>query len=111
MNIEHELKITEPAFIKIKRLMDEEITEGLRIFIQGGGCSGFSYGFDLAKEIAKDDIIISKDGANVVIDPMSMMYLEGATVDYKIDMMAEQFTINNPSAKSTCGCGSSFSLI
>jgi len=110
MDTEQDIKITSSAFNKVKSLMSEEQTNGLRVFIQGGGCSGFSYGFDFAKEIADDDIVISKDGVQVVIDPMSMMYLEGATVDYQVEMMSEQFVIENPNAKTSCGCGQSFSI-
>lgn len=110
MKLEQDLNITSKAFDKVKTIMEENDKTGLRIFIQGGGCSGFSYGFDFADTIAEDDFVISKDGVNVVVDPMSMMYLDGSTVDYKCDIMQEQFVINNPSVKSTCGCGSSFSM-
>ncbi len=108
--MEHDLKITSKAFERIKELMDELSIEGVRIYIQGGGCSGFSYGFDVVNEPNEDDIVISSDGVQVMVDPMSMMYLMDATVDYKKDLMNEQFTITNPAVKSTCGCGSSFSM-
>ena len=80
---------------------------GLRIYVQGGGCSGFSYGMVL-DEAADGDQIFEKDGVKVIVDPMSLRYLEGAEVDYKEDLMGGGFAIKNPNATSTCGCGHSF---
>ena len=81
----------------------------LRVYIEGGGCSGFQYGFkfDLAEA---DDIVFDAMGAKVVIDPLSLQYLEGAEVDYKVDLQGSRFVINNPNAQTTCGCGASFSI-
>jgi len=82
----------------------------LRTFVQGGGCSGFSYGFTLDEEQNEDDFVIDNNGIVVLIDSMSMQYLQGATIDYKEELMGSSFTINNPNAQTTCGCGSSFSV-
>ena len=82
----------------------------LRTFVQGGGCSGFSYGFTLDEEQNEDDFVIEKDGVVVLVDSMSMQYLQGATINYKEELMGSSFVINNPNAQTTCGCGSSFSV-
>lgn len=105
--------VTEAVYDKLAELLiaenDENIV-GLRIFVQGGGCSGFQYGFQFVEEINEDDTIVeSEEGIKVVVDPMSMMYLMGAEVDYTKSLAGEQFVIRNPNATTTCGCGSSFS--
>jgi iron-sulfur cluster insertion protein len=82
----------------------------LRTFVQGGGCSGFSYGFTFDEEINEDDFAVELDEFKVLVDAMSMQYLTGAVIDYKEDIMGASFSINNPQAQSTCGCGSSFSM-
>jgi len=82
----------------------------LRTFVQGGGCSGFSYGFTLDEVKNEDDFEVPLSNFKVVIDAMSMQYLQGATIDYKEELMGSSFVIQNPNAQSTCGCGSSFSL-
>jgi iron-sulfur cluster insertion protein len=82
----------------------------LRTFVQGGGCSGFSYGFTLDEEQNEDDFEIVLDEFKILIDAMSMQYLQGASIDYKEEAMGSQFVIKNPNAQSTCGCGSSFSV-
>lgn len=82
----------------------------LRTFVQGGGCSGFSYGFTLDEEQNDDDFTIEKDNIVVLIDSMSMQYLQGATIDYKEELMGSSFVIKNPNATTTCGCGSSFAV-
>jgi len=82
----------------------------LRTFVQGGGCSGFQYGFTLEEVKNEDDFEIDTGSFKVVIDSMSMMYMEGATIDYKEELMSSTFVINNPNAQSSCGCGSSFSV-
>jgi iron-sulfur cluster insertion protein len=84
--------------------------KGLRVFVTGGGCSGFNYGFSFAEEIAEDDSVVVTDGVQLVIDPMSYQYLVGSTIDWKTDLAGSQFTINNPNATATCGCGSSFAM-
>ena len=107
------VEITESAKAKILDLLAEENTPGLmlRTFVQGGGCSGFQYGFTFDEEKNEDDFEIAVDDSHVVlIDSMSMTYMNEAVIDYKEDLMGSQFTIKNPNAVSTCGCGSSFAL-
>jgi iron-sulfur cluster insertion protein len=106
------IEITESAVVKIKDILAEENNPklSLRMFVQGGGCSGFSYGFTLDEEKNEDDFDIEKGGVHLLVDSMSAQYLQGATVDYKEDLMGSSFTIKNPTAVSTCGCGSSFSV-
>ena len=106
------IEITEAAAVKIKDILAEENNPSLRLrmFVQGGGCSGFSYGFTLDEEQNEDDFEITKEDVTVLVDSMSYQYLVGATVDYKDDLMGSQFVIQNPNAQSTCGCGSSFSV-
>jgi iron-sulfur cluster assembly accessory protein len=105
------INITTTAATKVKGILEQEKESipagGLRIYVQGGGCSGFSYGMVL-DEAADGDQVFEQDGIKVIIDPMSMRYLEGAEVDYKEDLMGGGFAIKNPNAKSTCGCGHSF---
>lgn len=106
------ISITESAMAKIADIIAEENNPAikLRTFVQGGGCSGFSYGFTLDEEQNEDDFVIEKPGVVVLIDSMSMQYLQGASIDYKEEIMGSNFVINNPNAQSTCGCGSSFSI-
>lgn len=105
------ITITESAVSKLKDILAEENNNNLklRIFIQGGGCSGMQYGFTLDEEQADDDWDIESNGVHVLIDSMSGAYLQGATVNYKNDNYGASFTIDNPNATTTCGCGSSFS--
>jgi iron-sulfur cluster insertion protein len=106
------ITISESAQAKIKDLLLEENNPkvALRTFVQGGGCSGFSYGFTFDEEINEDDFEIPVDTFKVLVDSMSMTYLTGAEIDYKEDLMGSSFTIKNPNAKTTCGCGSSFGV-
>ena len=106
------ITLTESAVAKIADILLEENNPQvkLRTFVQGGGCSGFSYGFTLDEEQNEDDFVIDRNGVVVLIDSMSMQYLQGATIDYKEELMGSSFTINNPNAQTTCGCGSSFSV-
>jgi iron-sulfur cluster insertion protein len=106
------ITLTESAVAKITDILAEENNPQikLRTFVQGGGCSGFSYGFMLDEEQNEDDFVIDNNGVMVLIDSMSMQYLQGATIDYKEELMGSNFTINNPNAQTTCGCGSSFSI-
>lgn len=106
------ITITDTAFEKISDILAEENNPNLKLrtFVQGGGCSGFSYGFTLDEEQNEDDFVIEKPGVTVLVDSMSMQYLQGATIDYKQELMGSNFTINNPNATATCGCGSSFSI-
>jgi iron-sulfur cluster insertion protein len=105
------IDITESAKNKIKNILYDAGTPkmSLRTFVQGGGCSGFSYGFTLDEEKNEDDFEIALDEFTVLIDAMSMQYLQGASIDYKEEAMGNQFVIKNPNATTTCGCGSSFS--
>ena len=82
----------------------------LRVFIRGGGCSGFQYGFQFDEAAADDDIKIARDGVEVLVDMLSLQYLNGAEIDYLDDIMGSRFLVNNPNAATTCGCGSSFSI-
>jgi iron-sulfur cluster insertion protein len=92
-------------------LIDENDAQvALRTFVQGGGCSGFSYGFTLDSEQNEDDWVIELDQFKLLVDALSMQYLQGATIDYKETLMSNEFVIVNPNAVSTCGCGSSFSI-
>lgn len=101
------ITITESAKVKIADILAEENNPSLRVraFVQGGGCSGFQYGFTLDEDINEDDFDV--DG--VLVDSMSMQYLTGAVIDYREDAMGSNFSISNPNAETTCGCGSSFS--
>jgi|SRR5690625_729062 len=105
------LLFTDAAAAKVKDLLEEEGDSDLklRVFIQGGGCSGFQYGFTFDDEISDDDTTIDNGGVQLLVDPMSFQYLLGAEIDFKDDLEGAQFVIRNPNANSTCGCGSSFS--
>ena len=97
---------------KVRELIEDEGNDALklRVFITGGGCSGFSYGFTFDDSIAADDSIVERDGVTAVVDPMSYQYLIGAEIDYKEDLSGAQFVVTNPNAASTCGCGNSFAI-
>ena len=105
-------QLTDKAAKRIKEILDEEEepNKKVRIFVEGGGCSGFQYGFSLEDELNEDDIVIDHLGASVVIDSMSMMYLSEAVIDFVDDLYGSSFKIDNPQAVSKCGCGSSFSV-
>ena len=107
------LQITDGAVNKILSLSNaEDDSKGLnlRVYVTGGGCSGFQYGFSFDKIIDEEDTCITKDGANLVVDSLSLQYLEGSTVDYTEDLTGSKFIIKNPNATTTCGCGESFSI-
>ena len=108
--IMEQVEITESAMLKITDLIAEEGNPNvkLRTFVQGGGCSGFPYGFTFDEVQNEDDFVIEKPGMTLLIDSMSMQYMTGAKIDYKEDLMGSSFTIINPHAQTTCGCGSSF---
>jgi iron-sulfur cluster insertion protein len=105
------LVFSDSAALKVKQLIDEEGNAQLklRVFVSGGGCSGFQYGFTFDEEINEDDATMEKNGVTLLIDAMSYQYLVGAEIDYQEGMEGAQFVIKNPNASSTCGCGSSFS--
>ena len=106
------ITISDSAKAKIKDLLQQENnpTLALRTFVQGGGCSGFSYGFTFDDEINEDDFEVPVDEFKVLVDSMSMQYLQGAEIDYKEEIMGSSFVIKNPNAKTSCGCGSSFGV-
>lgn len=107
------ITITDSAVVKLKEILAEEQDPKMkvRMFVQGGGCSGFQYGFTLDDQGAQeDDFVIEKDGVELLVDAMSSQYVQGAEVDWKEDAMGSQFAIKNPNAQTTCGCGSSFSV-
>ena len=104
---------SESAALKVKDLIAEENSESelmLRVFIQGGGCSGFQYGFTFDESEKEGDTVVTKNGVKLLIDPMSFQYLSGAEIDYSDGIEVSQFVIRNPNASTTCGCGSSFSV-
>ncbi len=105
------LLFTEAAATKVRELIEEEKNPALmlRVFVSGGGCSGFQYGFTFEENVGEDDMRVEKNGVTLLIDPLSLQYLTGAEIDYKEDLNGAQFVIKNPNAKTTCGCGSSFS--
>jgi iron-sulfur cluster insertion protein len=105
------LVFTDSAAGKVSLLIEEEGNPALklRVFVQGGGCSGFQYGFTFDEVINEDDTVMDKNGVQLLIDAMSYQYLVGAEIDYKEDLEGSQFVIRNPNATTTCGCGSSFS--
>lgn len=107
------IQFTENASRKVKSLIDEEGNERLklRVFVTGGGCSGFEYGFTFDEDTADDDTLIEKNGVTLAIDPMSFQYLSGAEIDYEEGLQGSRFIVkNNPHATTTCGCGQSFSI-
>ena len=106
------INLTDSAVVKLADLLAEENNPKLklRVFVNGGGCSGFNYGFTFDEDQNEDDFLIEKDNVKVLVDTMSYQYLVGATIDYVEDIRGSQFSINNPNATSTCGCGSSFSV-
>jgi len=105
------MQVRESAVVKIKDILAEENNPALklRVFVQGGGCSGFQYGFTFDESQGEEDFIIEQHGIKLLVDAMSMQYLVGAEIGYKTSLMGEQFEIKNPNATSKCGCGSSFS--
>ena len=105
------LEFSDSAANKVRELIDEEGNEALklRVFVTGGGCSGFQYGFTFDEEVNEDDATMEKNGVTLLIDAMSYQYLVGAEIDYQEGIEGAQFVIKNPNASSTCGCGSSFS--
>lgn len=104
--------VSDSAVAKVKSLIEEEGNADLklRVYVTGGGCSGFQYGFTFDEVVAEDDSVVEKDGVSVLVDAMSYPYLAGAKVDYEEGLQGAKFVIQNPNAASTCGCGSSFSI-
>ena len=113
------MNFTENAAERVREIIAEdtgthfengESPQALRVFVQGGGCHGFSYGFGFEKDIADDDTVIETNDVKLVVDSMSIMYLAEATIDFVRSLEGERFTIDNPSSRTSCGCGSSFSM-
>lgn len=103
---------SDSAVAKVRELIEEEGNPGLklRVFVTGGGCSGFQYGFSFDENQEDDDTVVEDNGVKLLVDPMSYQYLVGATVDYQEGLQGSQFVVQNPNATSTCGCGSSFAI-
>jgi len=114
MNESETLGFTEFAAQKVRTMVAGQPVASnapmLRVYIEGGGCSGFQYGFDFEENADEDDTVIERDGVKLLVDPLSMQYLAGGTVDYKEDLQGSRFVIDNPNAATTCGCGASFSI-
>ncbi len=110
--LETPISVTAAAAAKVRELILEEGNDALnlRVYIQGGGCSGFQYGFEFDETRAEDDAAVVRDGVVLLVDPLSLQYLLGAEVDYTESLQGAQFVIRNPNAKTTCGCGSSFAV-
>jgi len=106
------LVFTDAAAHKVRELIEEEGNPALklRVYISGGGCSGFQYGFTFDEQQAEDDLALDKQGVTLLVDPLSLQYLGGAEIDYAENLSGAQFVIRNPNASTTCGCGSSFSV-
>ena len=106
------MDFTDTAARKVKTLIEEEGNSDLklRVYITGGGCAGFSYGFKFEEAAKEDDTCIENHGVTLLVDPMSVQYLAGSQVDYTEGLQGSQFIVNNPNAATTCGCGSSFSI-
>jgi len=106
------ITFTDNAAKKVKQLIEEEGNQSLnlRVYVTGGGCSGFQYGFNFDENVQDGDTQVENSGVKMVIDPMSLQYLLGAEVDYKESLEGSMFVVNNPNATTTCGCGSSFSI-
>lgn len=111
-DLEAPIGFTAAAAAKAARLIAEEGHAGLalRVYITGGGCSGFQYGFEFDENRGEDDVAVERDGVTLLVDPLSLQYLVGAEVDYRESLAGAQFVIRNPNAKTTCGCGSSFTV-
>jgi iron-sulfur cluster insertion protein len=106
------LFLSDSAVSKVRELVEEEGNQDLklRVFVTGGGCSGFQYGFSFDEAQDDEDAVIEREGISLLVDPMSYQYLVGATVDYLEGLQGSQFVVQNPNASSTCGCGSSFTI-
>jgi iron-sulfur cluster assembly accessory protein len=106
-----DLVLTERAARRINEIMQAEPAGSmLRISVNGGGCSGFQYAFDVERERQDDDVLVQRDGATVLVDQMSLQYMEGSVIDFVDDLIGQSFKIENPHATASCGCGTSFSL-
>ena len=107
-----EIRLSDSAVQKVRALVEDEGNPGLklRVYITGGGCSGFKYGFTLDEAVSEDDMVVEREGVTALIDAMSYQYLMGSEVDYSEGLEGSRFVVNNPNATTTCGCGASFSI-
>ena len=107
-----DIRISDRATAKAKEILAAHSETGrmLRVYVQGGGCSGFQYGFDLERDSEEDDHVVERDGVRVIVDPLSYQYIAGSEIDYQEDLQGSQFVVRNPNANTTCGCGLSFSI-
>ena len=103
-------KVTDRAFERLAEIIPVTSNKGLRVDVEGGGCSGFQYGFTFEEAVNEDDTQVTKDNVTLLFDPMSLQYLTGSEIDYQDNVQGSQFVIRNPNATTTCGCGSSFSV-
>ena len=111
MSWQAQIAMSQRAANKVRQLIEEEGDAlKLRVFVTGGGCSGFSYGFTFDETVADDDAVVERDGITMVVDSLSYQYLSGSEIDYREDLQGAQFVVANPNAASTCGCGNSFAI-
>ena len=111
MNLDLPPRVTDRAFARIAEInAAQKSSSALRVAVEGGGCSGFQYDIALADSVAEDDLILEKDGAQVLIDPVSLPFLSNAVIDFSQELIGARFVIENPNATSSCGCGTSFSI-
>ena len=103
-------KVTNRAFDRLAEIIPASSEKGLRIAVEGGGCSGFKYNIDYDNQINDDDFVISQETLKIIIDPISLQFLNGSVIDYKSELVGSRFVIENPNAVSSCGCGTSFSI-
>ena len=110
--VDIDIHISDRATAKAREIFASHSEMGamLRVYVQGGGCSGFQYGFDLERDTEADDYVVERDGVRVVVDPLSYQYIVGSEIDYQEDLQGSQFVVRNPNASTTCGCGLSFSI-
>ena len=107
-----DIRISDRATAKAREIFagHSDRVRMLRVYVQGGGCSGFQYGFDLEQDTEADDYVVERDGVRLVVDPLSYQYIVGSEIDYQEDLQGSQFVVRNPNASTTCGCGLSFSI-
>ena len=107
-----DIRISDRATAKAREIFASHSEMGgmLRVFVQGGGCSGFQYGFDVERDTEADDYVVERDGVRLVVDPLSYQYIVGSEIDYQENLQGSQFVVRNPNASTTCGCGLSFSI-
>jgi iron-sulfur cluster insertion protein len=107
---EPSITLSERAAKRIAEILQAEHAALMRVSVEGGGCSGFQYRFDLVRETAPDDVLVERDGARVVVDPVSLGFVAGSELDFVDDLIGAQFKLNNPNVTASCGCGTSFSV-